>query len=197
MAWASAASAESRSSRQNRHVMWRDHMIGADLMSLQISPHPTALNWRSFRRVKTDPTGRGLSAQTGWNLRAMNIAMIKTPEGELRIKSLVVSVGLDHMRCWVVKGDESNALLEHERQHYIFAALVGSELYPTLLALRASTQLDLQQDIRRTSENAFARVDDISARYDRDTDHSRIAGEQTRWENQVRSWQTNKQLVWP
>src|SRR5205085_2415861 len=117
--------------------------------------------------------------------------------GELRIKSLVVSVGLDHGRCRVVKGEESKALLEHERQHYIFAALVGAELYPTLLALRSSTQLELQNDIRTTSEEAFARIDDISAHYDDDTDHGRIAGEQTRWENQVRSWQTNKQIAWP
>lgn len=166
-------------------------------MPLQINPHPSALTWRFYRELKEDPDGDGFAANTGWSLRTMNIAVTQTPEGETRIKSLIVSVSIDRRASWVVKGKATASLLSHERQHYIFATLVAAELFASLLELRAPNTLDLQSAMRAALTDATARINDISSAYDSDTAHGTDAGEQARWETQVKTWQTNKQIVWP
>src|SRR5690349_13284984 len=88
---------------QERHAIGCDRLEVNSSMPLQINPHPSALTWRFYRELKEDPDGDGFAANTGWSLRTMNIAVTQTPEGETRIKSLIVSVSIDRRASWVVK----------------------------------------------------------------------------------------------
>ncbi|MFL5306500.1 MAG: DUF922 domain-containing protein [Polyangia bacterium] len=104
---------------------------------------------------------------------------------------------LQAARSWVVAGKESPELFDHEKLHYMIAALVGAELEQELKALSAPTYPALLLAHKQLAEEKGERARDIEQQYDDDTNHSQITAQQILWSARVRQWRRAGAISWP
>jgi predicted secreted Zn-dependent protease len=162
-------------------------------MSLRIHPPIDSLTWSYYRRVKTSPDA--YEASTGYKLRD-DVKWRSGPNGAA-ITDATVTVSIDPHGSWVVAGTESPELFEHEKLHYMIAALVGAELEQELKALSAPTYPALLLAQKQLAQEKGERARDIEQQYDDDTNHSQITAQQILWSARVRQWRRAGAISWP
>jgi uncharacterized protein DUF922 len=126
---------------------------------------------------------------------------ILLPEGRINVVHEGATVRLEasfrarlvitRSQSWVVRGQQSNALLHHEQGHYDIAGLEARACVRELRALRASNANDLQQQVTATLSNHQARLDRLEAQYDTDTRNGRNQNEQDRWDRLISAAMSN------
>src|SRR5205823_1108138 len=79
-------------------------------------------------------------------------------------------------------------LFEHEKLHYMIAALVGAELEQELKALSAPTYPALLLAQKQLAQEKGERARDIEQQYDDDTNHWQITAQRILWSARVCQW---------
>ena len=87
---------------------------------------------------------------------------------------------------WVVRSAKTDALLAHEQGHFDISGVDARQLMQDLAALRADTTDELQRLVTERIERSRTESQAMSDRYDVETDHSRNADMQRRWEAAIR-----------
>jgi len=82
---------------------------------------------------------------------------------------------------WAVAGTKNNDLLAHEQVHFDITGLSGRDMVREMLALRAKSPQELQRQVTRITERYQRLGNDLTEKYDRETNHSRNVDQQKRW----------------
>jgi predicted secreted Zn-dependent protease len=107
--------------------------------------------------------------------------------GQRRVSSLTVTIAVNRGANWVVRSAKTPELLNHEQGHFDITGLMGRDMGNEILAARAGTLEDLQQQITAIIERYRQRGRDLNARYDTETGGGRNRDAQRRWDERIRS----------
>ncbi|HXJ23464.1 MAG TPA: DUF922 domain-containing protein [Polyangia bacterium] len=158
-------------------------------------PLPHGLTWTHFTVVQTSPDGN--QAQTGYDITA-SFSYTGSDDGGYKLSRFAVTVALVSGDTWVVSGQKSAALLNHERLHWVIATLVGRELDAELANVTGSSSDEVQQSAQDLIQAKNDRALAIGQAYDDDTDHGQDDAQQKLWLNKVHGWEHNSnQVNWP
>jgi hypothetical protein len=144
----------------------------------------TNLTWRQFRRVNT-PLGTTEEAQTEASIEPPERVAVAKDGAKFKLTNFDVRVRLVPSGTWIVNGKATDALLAHEQGHWDIAGLTAYEYFRELTGLRADDTDTLQSQASAALERIQTKVDALQEQYDRQTDHSRQASEQARWQRLI------------
>lgn len=96
-----------------------------------------------------------------------------------------------------MRGKATSSLLVHEQGHWDIAGLTAHEHYRALEALRRAGQPELARLAQETLGRIKTKADGLQAKYDRETNHSRDAAAQTRWDTLIRNSILNGNTPFP
>jgi hypothetical protein len=123
-------------------------------------------------------------ANTGWNI-GYTMPPIRVTSDSVSLKGFVVKLELNPVKSWVKKGRESADLLKHEQGHYDITALAAAEFYREILNLQVGDQATLKGRITEINDKLQAKIETTNIRYDLQTDHSRNAQAQQKWDQKI------------
>ena len=146
---------------------------------------PRQVRWNQFRERRNRPAGVAEDAQISVELRGGRVR-VERENGQFRLGNTTFRMRFDRRRSWVVSGKKTERLLEHEQGHYDLAGLCYRDLVNQLRAVRTNSVAELQSEIRRIMEEQDQRSDELSVRYDEDTNHGLSADRQQVWDNSIR-----------
>ena len=164
-------------------------------MPLRLLPAPEGFGWGQFREVRSAPDGSSFKASTGSRITITHIITervelvgVRSVSDAVKIKGATVQVTIDRANTWVVRGQKTPALLEHERIHYLIATLVGKEILEQLVDQAAGTTAELQAKASSIHADETRRFQAIDSAYDDDSNHGTIEFQQRQWVAQVNHW---------
>jgi hypothetical protein len=136
------------------------------------------LTWADFKSKKQE-FGTGMDAYTAYMLTL-------TPENNGKTDSITVHVecSFDKNKSAVRKGKLSDELLKHEQGHFDLAEVYARLLRKKLSATKTSLQ-NAQSTLNDLYKSAFSELEAEQAKYDRETDHSRVADKQELWNKKI------------
>jgi predicted secreted Zn-dependent protease len=112
---------------------------------------------------------------------------VSRESGQRRVSSLTVTISVVRADNWVVSSAKTPELLSHEQGHYDITGLMGRDMGNEILAARAGSLEDLQQQINSIIERYRQRARELNARYDTETGGGRNRDAQRRWDERIRS----------
>jgi len=157
----------------------------------------TTLAWTQFRTVQNAPAGVNEDAQTEAAIEAPAQVSIQPDGSQLKLANFNVRVRIVPIGTWVVRGKSSASLLTHEQGHWDIAGLSAHEYHRALAALRAADRDSLAQQAADALQSNQTKVDALQVKYDRETNNSRNASEQTRWNNLISACIRNNNAALP
>jgi hypothetical protein len=136
------------------------------------------LTWADFKSKKQE-FGTGMDAYTAYTITL-------TPENNGKTDSITVHVecSFEKNKSGVKKGKQSDDLLKHEQGHFDLAEVYARLLRKKLSATKTSLQ-NAQNTLNNLYKSAFAELEAEQAKYDRETDHSRVADKQELWNKKI------------
>jgi len=118
-----------------------------------------------------------------------------------RASSLVVTNAMERDRSWVVPAHATAAVLNHEQRHFDLNEVYRRILESALAIVVGSgfTPQAAEAQFMAKVEAVFQRVTDLNsemqARYDRETNHGRDAGQQAEWDKKIAAWLLDPRLA--
>jgi len=166
--------------------------IGADAgagapAGLTMGGWPRTLSWGDFPGVEARPPGANdESAQIHSEVDQPERVSVTRSGGQRRVSSLTVTIRIVREDTWVVNSQKTAELLSHEQGHYNITGLMGRDMGNEILAARAGTLADLQQQVTRIIERYRQRSQALSDQYDTETRNGRDRDAQRRWDDRIR-----------
>jgi hypothetical protein len=152
------------------------------------------LRWSDFRKIHESPNGH--DAQTFTNI-SVQTRFSFNGQANWRVTRVNVTLSLNQLETWVVRGREQSDLLAHEQRHYDISAVAARTLEQRLNDLHGDRSQNPQEMINQISNDilgertADGRVisrgvaQDVQDRYDEDatcgSDHGRNRDNQALW----------------
>jgi uncharacterized protein DUF922 len=165
-------------------------------MAFRTNPAPELLTFEQwFTPVESAPDGSGLPSATYSEMQPSNIRT-RPASGGVEVANIDLTVTVVRRRSWIVMARATRALLEHERIHYLIAICVGRNLHEDAFNTSASSTSALQTTLSALRTEAAQSVQQLSDRYDRDTNHGAITSQQTVWAARVNRWYTTGFKEW-
>jgi len=160
----------------------------------EFHPAPHGVTWAHYRQVATSPDG--FDASTGYEMTAR--FSISGSYGQMRATSINAVVRMMPADCWVIAGQKTTQLLQHERLHYVMATLVGREMERELAEVTGADGAAVQRAANQSIADNNARALEMGAAYDDDTEHGADAHEQAVWATRVQGWErSGNRIRWP
>ncbi len=131
------------------------------------------LQWKDF--MGSPKQNQGFAAMTSY--------CIETAEEEGRV---YINCSFDKKKSWRIKKKESENLLRHEQYHFNIAEVYARKMRKTIIDHK--TRLGAKE-FTKIFKSTLNECETAQKKYDKDTNHSIIFQEQTKWENN-----TDKQL---
>jgi hypothetical protein len=149
---------------------------------------PRAISWRGdFPDEREErPPGEDEDAQIHPEAILDDNVSVCRSDGRFRLGNFAVRLTIVAEDTWVVRSAKSDALLAHEQGHFDISGLDARQLMSDLAALRADTTDELQRLVSERIERSRTDSQAMSDRYDTETNHSRNADVQRRWEAAIR-----------
>ncbi len=148
-----------------------------------------SVQWSEFRTVNQRPTGVEEDAHI--KARWTYTFSTQQPGGaNCRVTTATVSITVDRNHTWVLRGQESVNLLQHEQGHYDITAIGARDLYNQILNLTAALCSNINTQVRRLQQQIQTQVDQINRRYDTRTNHGITAAQRT-WDTNIRAVKRN------
>jgi predicted secreted Zn-dependent protease len=146
------------------------------------------VRWNEFRLVNQRPTGGTEDAfiRVRWRYNYN-----RAGSQSCRVTSATVTIAVDRGSSWVVRGQESLALLQHEQGHYNITALGARDFYNQLLGLTATNCSGINTQAQQLQQLIQTQIDQVNHRYDARTDHGNNAAVQRTWNTSIRSAMQN------
>ncbi len=99
---------------------------------------------------------------------------------------------------WVVPGEKTPALLNHEQKHFdlneVYRRLLDAALQKLVCNLEATgdTEEEAKANLEKKLDEALApfrkKCEEVQEQYDRETDHGRNAEKQAEWDKRIAGW---------
>jgi len=162
---------------------------GGGPASLVVSGWPRALTWDDFPDLDSRPADAdgNENAQIHCEINQPERVTVSREGGQRRVGSLTVTIGVVRADNWVVRSAKTPELLSHEQGHYDLTGLMGRDMGNEILAVRAGTLENLQQQVTDIIARYRQRARDLNARYDTETGGGRNRDAQGRWDERIRS----------
>lgn len=142
-----------------------------------------AISWPDFTSQPSKPHGEDEDAFTKASYRH---SYNYTRNGNaVTVTDATVDITMVTPQCWVVTGQATNDLLQHEQGHFDITALGAREFYNTLLNVTALSVRELQTKISAAHTRYQRKIDRANIRYDSQTDHSQNTQVQQQWNQQI------------
>jgi hypothetical protein len=155
--------------------------------TLTMSGWPRNVSWDEFTELPTRPTGETENAQIHSEVDPPANVAITREGGLLRVTSLDVQVRMVSEDCWVVTGQKTADLLNHEQGHFDITGLLGRDGGNEILAARGKDRNDLQTKVTGIINKYRQRAKNWTESYDTETDHGRKPEPQKRWDDRIRN----------
>lgn len=155
---------------------------------MAIEGWPNALDWGDFRGLDGRPADATTDAHIkgAWaNPPGRQLQPLRGDDG-WRLTNVNLVVSLNRSQTWVVRGKESDYLLNHEQGHWNILGLITRELHAAIEGLRAPSPRELARQLTALNERMEAKAARVDRRYDDDTNHSLEHEEQARWDRLIR-----------
>jgi len=106
-----------------------------------------------------------------------------------RMGDVEVMVYVSKQETWVVKGQQTPDLLNHEQGHFDISGLVAREAYVSYQQLRTKTQELLKKKLAELNRRLQRKVDRLNTKYDsvKETNHGMNKANQTKWDKLIQS----------
>jgi hypothetical protein len=160
-------------------------------MAVKVEPEPKLLTWGHFRKIEKPPESDPWDAHTSpeYDLQIPPKGGIVKDGTLLRVQKLTITVTPDSTRSWVVKSKQTQALLDHERGHWMMDIVVGHEMHDAILALRGTGADDLKKKINAEFDwHREKREKWLADKYDDETKHGADAKAQQQWAAKILGW---------
>lgn len=157
-------------------------------MSVTAIPEPKDLKWSHY--TGPVPPASSLDAFTKPKFTLGYAKLVKDGE-KYRLDKVDVTLEMDKLQCWVRPAKKTDALLEHERGHWIMQKLVAKEIETELAALRAddpgafNKAASARFDWYRNQRSGF-----LDKQYDDDTNHGTNTTQQGIWDGKIAGWES-------
>ncbi len=153
-----------------------------------LSGWPRQIAWSEFRDLGSRPGGASEDAQIAVELRPSRLA-IERENGQFKLGNVTFRMVVNRPDSWVVTGQKSTTLLEHEQGHYDIVGLCYRDLIAELQRLRANSKSQLAREVRLLMGQYDRLADTLSKEYDskQETDHGRNSSRQQAWETQIQN----------
>jgi hypothetical protein len=155
------------------------------------------ISWANdFTRVDSVPDGSDESAFTQARFRG-RFSFVRQADGTWIVRSAnsVVSLSMDGVASWVVRGSETADLLTHEQGHFDITALGARDFLNDAVALSGSSANDLQSQIDSARSSNQSTIDSVNSMYDEDpncgTSHGTNAANQQQWNLRINNARTS------
>jgi len=152
-----------------------------------ISGWPRKIEWSEFREIQKRPDGMSEDAQIHSEVSSPSRLSVARENGQFRLPNYPAKLEVVRDDTWVVAGTKSDDLLAHEQVHFDITGLSGRDMVRDMLALRAKTSAELQREVTRITQRYQQLANDLTEKYDRETNHSRNADQQKRWATHIKS----------
>lgn len=155
-------------------------------MASQLHNFTYALKWSDFKgRIPPGKSDRDAETTVKWKATGLKVVRHSSGKGVTLKDSITTTINLVRKKCWVRKGKETAALLNHEQGHYNMNALLARDELVELWQLRLQsfkTTTALQAEVTRilTAHSPTP----IRNKYDSkaETHHGLNAKAQARWD---------------
>lgn len=141
-----------------------------------------SVTWGEFRTVGSRPSG----SEDAYIKADKSVTYSYSTSGSgASVTSVNGSIRVNRAESWKVRGRESSSLLKHEQGHFDITALGMREEYDRTASLTGSSPGDLRTQYEAINRDVNTKVAAANRRYDRQTDHSRNAAAQRRWNTAI------------
>jgi hypothetical protein len=128
------------------------------------------LSWTDYTPVPTPRDPRFFAiTDSGFTFNVSGRHRTKrTPSGALTFNpdAFLVTVTLDPLASWVLRGKDTPSLLRHEQGHYDISAIAARQFHDDALKVEARTEPDLRKAVRKLLDDTFALSKRVEAVYD-------------------------------
>ena len=142
------------------------------------------ISWSDFIARSSRPANVSEDAQIHPEIRPGKIKLASKGKA-VTIAEVDISIGLVKPDCWVVDGQKTDYLLNHEQKHYDILAISAREFYNSLMKMSAASAHELQTMVTNLQEEVQKRVARVDARYDDQTKHSLDKTVQDSWDKKI------------
>ena len=184
--WALAASGADFPSGTAEEVVWEETLsIHWDLFLAP--PPPDAA-------LRTETAAIHMTVRWSLSYVARYNASTRSWEGAVDQSSLNVTNTMEPFLSWVVPGKECETALNHEQRHFDLSEVYRRKLDLSLSWLTATgasaeiTKKLLNEKIAATANEILGALQEMQARYDRETIHGINSAEQARWDKMIDTW---------
>lgn len=147
---------------------------------------PRAITWREFHDIDARPPDEDEDAQIHAEAILDDNVTVCREDGRFRLGRFGVRLQVTEEDSWVVTSAKTATLLAHEQGHFDLAGLDARQVMQDLAALRTDDTDELQRRVSERLERSRTEAQEMSDRYDHDTDHGRNAARQALWEAAIR-----------
>ena len=165
-------------------------------MALRTNPAPELLTFKNwFTPVDAALDGSGFPSGTYSEFQPSNIRT-KAEKGTVSVASIDLTVAVNRKRSWIILSQASNALLEHERLHFLIAVCVGRDLHEDAHGASGGSSDALRGSLTGLLGEAQRRVQSISDQYDLETKNGTLSMQQAAWATRVQRWYSTGFKQW-
>jgi hypothetical protein len=159
-------------------------------MSSSLNYFDKVLTWADFRTVPTPKVDNGDAATIGviWD----SSHDVARNGNSIVVKDLVVNILMpDPSTNTVVASKKIPQILKHEQGHYDIIAIGAREYYKKVLKFTAASDTELNEKISALHDRLYEVAQEIDARYDVQTDHSKNEAKQAEWNKAIEETKKN------
>ncbi len=156
---------------------------------MAIKGWPSKIGWGQFQKLSSRPSGHSADAHTEaqWrNPPGKKFKPVKVKDG-WRLDGINLIVSLVKDSTWVLKGQETEELLNHEQGHWDITGLIAREWHGQLEKLRARNLKGLKELFKRGEKRLLTKSKRIDKKYDDETNHGRDPKSQAKWDELINS----------
>ncbi len=153
---------------------------------IRIEGWPRTLTWSDFTVISARPPGQTKYATIRCSTDNHDLDIGR--EGRERfVEGLVIGIILVSADCWVVRGQQSPALLNHEQGHLNLFGAGARVLKSRIEALRETSLSRLSRSLNETLRDYDCDIDGLDRQYDNETENGTNSAAQARWDAHIRA----------
>ena len=158
---------------------------------------PRTIGWNEFKPLPSRPRGATVAAHidSNWhNPPGEKFRFVHERNG-WRLDNVNLVVVINSHRTWVVRGQETPELLQHEQGHWDITGLIAREAHQAYEQLRARTMRELNKQAQRIQAHLQRKSTRLNRKYDDETQHGVNRSAQQKWDSLIATCITkNKHL---
>jgi hypothetical protein len=158
---------------------------------------PRTISWQDFATSPARPRGATVAAhiEGEWRNPPREPFRFVHERSGWRLDNVNLVVVINSHQTWVVQGQETPELLQHEQGHWDITGLLAREAHQAYEQLRARTMRELNKQTQRIQTRLQTKAARLNRKYDDATNHGIDRTAQQTWDSLIATCITkNKHL---